>query len=400
VTEKIKKVVLAYSGGLDTSVMLHWLRERYGCEVVCYCANVGQGEELDGLEEKARATGASKLYVEDLRQEFVSDYVWAAVKANAVYEGVYLLGTSLARPVIAKRQIEIARREGADAVAHGATGKGNDQVRFELTYYALEPDIKVVAPWREWEFKGRSDLIAYAEQHRIPVTATHAKPYSTDRNLMHVSYEGGVLEDPWAEPPADIFQMTKAPEEARAEAEYVTIGFERGVPVSVNGEQLGAVALLTELNRVGGAHGVGRVDLVENRFVGMKSRGVYETPGVTILQAAHRALESITMDREVLRMRDALSLKFAESVYYGFWFAPETELMRRMIDETQRDVTGEVRLKLYRGNVIVAGRRAARSLYSERLVTFEADTVYNQRDAEGFIKLNALRLRSLAQVNK
>jgi argininosuccinate synthase len=400
VAEKIKKVVLAYSGGLDTSVMLHWLKERYGCEVVCYCADVGQGEELDGLEEKARATGASKLYVEDLRQEFVSDYVWAAVKANAVYEGVYLLGTSLARPVIAKRQIEIARREGADAVAHGATGKGNDQVRFELTYYALEPDIKVVAPWREWELKGRSDLIAYAEQHRIPVTATHAKPYSTDRNLMHVSYEGGILEDPWAEPPADIFQMTKSPEEARAEAEYVSVGFEEGVPVSVGGERLGAVALLEELNRVGGAHGIGRVDLVENRFVGMKSRGVYETPGVTILQAAHRALESITMDREVLRMRDALSLKFAESLYYGFWFAPETELMRRMIDETQKDVTGEVRLKLYRGNTIVAGRRAPRSLYNERLATFEADTVYNQRDAEGFIKLNALRLRSLAQANK
>ncbi|HLL70375.1 MAG TPA: argininosuccinate synthase [Pyrinomonadaceae bacterium] len=398
--EKIKKVVLAYSGGLDTSVMLHWLRERYGCEVVCYCADVGQGEELEGLEEKARATGASKLYVEDLRQEFVSDYVWAAVKANAVYEGVYLLGTSLARPVIAKRQIEIARREGADAVAHGATGKGNDQVRFELTYYALEPDIKVVAPWREWEFKGRSDLIAYAEQHRIPVTATHAKPYSTDRNLMHVSYEGGILEDPWAEPPPDIFQLTKSPEEARAEAEYVVIGFDAGVPVSVNGERMGAVALLEALNRVGGAHGIGRVDLVENRFVGMKSRGVYETPGVTILQAAHRALESITMDREVLRMRDALSLKFAESVYYGFWFAPETELMRRTIDETQRDVTGEVRLKLYRGNVVVAGRRAPRSLYNERLATFEADTVYNQRDAEGFIKLNALRLRSLAQANK
>jgi argininosuccinate synthase len=400
VAEKIKKVVLAYSGGLDTSVMLHWLKERYGCEVVCYCADVGQGEELDGLEEKARATGASKLYVEDLRQEFVSDYVWPAVKANAVYEGVYLLGTSLARPVIAKRQIEIARREGADAVAHGATGKGNDQVRFELTYYALEPDIKVVAPWREWEFKGRSDLIAYAEQHRIPVTATHAKPYSTDRNLMHVSYEGGILEDPWAEPPADIFQMTKAPEEALPEAEYVVVGFEHGVPVSVGGERLGAVALLEELNRVGGAHGIGRVDLVENRFVGMKSRGVYETPGVTILQAAHRALESITMDREVLRMRDALSLKFAENVYYGFWFAPETELMRRMIDETQKDVTGEVRLKLYRGNVVVAGRRAPRSLYNERLATFEADTVYNQRDAEGFIKLNALRLRSLAQINK
>ncbi|MCA1565599.1 MAG: argininosuccinate synthase [Acidobacteria bacterium] len=398
--EKIKKVVLAYSGGLDTSVMLHWLKERYGCEVVCYCADVGQGEELDGLEEKARATGASKLYVEDLRQEFVSDYVWAAVKANAVYEGVYLLGTSLARPVIAKRQIEIARREGADAVAHGATGKGNDQVRFELTYYALEPDIKVVAPWREWAFKGRSDLIAYSERHRIPVTATHAKPYSTDRNLMHVSYEGGILEDPWAEPPGDIFQMTKSPEEARAEAEYVTVGFEGGVPVSVGDERLGAVALLEELNRAGGAHGIGRVDLVENRFVGMKSRGVYETPGVTILQAAHRALESITMDREVLRMRDALSLKFAESVYYGFWFAPETELMRRTIDETQRGVTGEVRLKLYRGNVIVAGRRAPRSLYNERLATFEADTVYNQRDAEGFIKLNALRLRSLAQANK
>jgi argininosuccinate synthase len=400
VAEKIKKVVLAYSGGLDTSVMLHWLKERYGCEVVCYCADVGQGEELDGLEEKARATGASKLYVEDLRQEFVSDYVWAAVKANAVYEGVYLLGTSLARPVIAKRQIEIARREGADAVAHGATGKGNDQVRFELTYYALEPDIKVVAPWREWEFKGRSDLIAYCEQHHIPVTATHAKPYSTDRNLMHVSYEGGILEDPWAEPPADIFQLTKSPEDARAEAEYVVVGFDHGVPVSVNGERRGAVALLEELNRLGGAHGIGRVDLVENRFVGMKSRGVYETPGVTILQAAHRALESITMDREVLRLRDALSLKFAESVYYGFWFAPETELMRRTIDETQKDVTGEVRMKLYRGNATVVGRRAPRSLYNERLATFEADTIYNQRDAEGFIKLNALRLRSLAQANK
>ena len=399
-TQEIKKIVLAYSGGLDTSVMLHWLKEGYGCEVICYCADVGQGEELTGLEEKARATGASKLYVEDLRQEFVSDYVWAAVKANAVYEGIYLLGTSLARPVIAKRQIEIARREGADAVAHGATGKGNDQVRFELTYYALEPDIKVVAPWREWEFKGRSDLIAYCEQHNIPVTATHAKPYSTDRNLMHVSYEGGILEDPWAEPPADIFQMTKAPEDARAEAEYVVVGFERGVPVSVNGERRGAVALLEELNTLGGAHGIGRVDLVENRFVGMKSRGVYETPGVTILQAAHRALESITLDREVLRLRDALSLKFAESVYYGFWFAPETELMRRTIDETQKDVTGEARLKLYRGNAIVVGRRAPRSLYNERLATFEADTIYNQRDAEGFIKLNALRLRSRAQLDR
>jgi argininosuccinate synthase len=399
-TQEIKKIVLAYSGGLDTSVMLHWLRERYGCEVVCYCADVGQGEELTGLEEKAKATGASKLYVEDLRQEFVEEYVWPAVKANALYEGVYLLGTSLARPVIAKRQIEIARREGADAVAHGATGKGNDQVRFELTYYALEPEIRVVAPWREWEFKGRSDLIAYAKEHDIPVTATAEKPYSTDRNLMHVSYEGGILEDPWAEPPADIFQMTKAPEEAKAEAEYVVVGFERGVPVSVNGERLGAVELLEVLNRAGGEHGVGRVDLVENRFVGMKSRGVYETPGVTILQAAHRALESITVDREVLRLRDALSLKFAESVYYGFWFAPESELMRKTIDGTQREVTGDVRVKLYRGNVVVAGRRSPYSLYHERLATFEADTVYNQRDAEGFIKLNALRLRTRAQLGR
>jgi argininosuccinate synthase len=400
VTEKIKKIVLAYSGGLDTSVMLHWLRERYGCEVVCYCADVGQGEELTGLEEKARRTGASKLYVEDLRQEFVEEYVWPAVKANATYEGVYLLGTSLARPVIAKRQIEIARREGADAVAHGATGKGNDQVRFELTYYALEPGIKVVAPWREWEFKGRSDLIAYAKEHDIPVTATAEKPYSTDRNLMHVSYEGGILEDPWAEPPADIFQMTTAPESARAEAEYVVVGFEKGVPVSVDGERMGPVELLDRLNRQAGAHGVGRVDLVENRFVGMKSRGVYETPGVTVLQAAHRALESLTLDREVLRMRDALSLKFAESVYYGFWFAPESELMRKFIDETQANVSGEARLKLYRGNAVVVGRRSPNSLYQEKLATFEADTVYDQRDAEGFIKLNALRLRTRAQLSK
>ena len=394
---KIKKVVLAYSGGLDTSVMLHWLRERYGCEVVCYCADVGQGEELAGLEEKALKTGASKLYVEDLRQEFVEEYVWPAVKANAVYEGVYLLGTSLARPVIARRQIEIARQEGADAVAHGATGKGNDQVRFELTYYALEPGIRVVAPWREWEFKGRSDLIAYARAHDIPVTATAEKPYSTDRNLMHVSYEGGILEDPWAEPPADIFQMTAAPESAKSEAEYLTVGFERGAPVTLDGERLGAVEMLSALNRKGGEHGIGRVDLVENRFVGMKSRGVYETPGVTILQAAHRAVESLTLDREVLTMRDALSLKFAESVYYGFWFAPENELMRRLIDETQVAVNGEARLKLYRGNVTVVGRRSPDSLYQERLATFEADTVYDQRDAEGFIKLNALRLRTRAQ---
>jgi len=390
---KIRKIVLAYSGGLDTSVMLRWLKEQYGCEVVCYCADVGQGEEMDGLEAKALATGASKLYVEDLREEFVREYVWTAVKANAVYEGVYLLGTSLARPVIAKRQIEIARKEKADAVAHGATGKGNDQVRFELTYYALEPDIKVIAPWREWEFKGRSDLIAYAQEHKIPVTATHEKPYSTDRNLMHVSYEGGVLEDPWAEAPENIFQLTKSPENAKAQAEYVEISFDKGEPVAVNGQRMDPVALLETLNRVGGEHGIGRVDLVENRFVGMKSRGVYETPGVTILLAAHRALESITLDREVMHLRDSLGVKFAESVYYGFWFAPEFELLREMVDATQRKVTGDVRVKLYRGNTLTVGRRSPYSLYSEKLATFEADSVYNQRDAEGFIKLNALRLR-------
>ena len=393
----IKKIVLAYSGGLDTSVMLRWIKERYDCEVVCYCADVGQGEELEGLLEKARSTGASKLYVEDLRQEFVRDYVWMAVKANAVYEGAYLLGTALARPLIAKRQIEIAQREGADAVAHGATGKGNDQVRFELTYYALNPQIKIIAPWREWELKGRSDLIDYAERHHIPVAATRSKPYSTDRNLMHLSYEGGILEDPWTEAPADIFQLTKAPEEAKAEPEYMAIGFERGEPVEVDGARMDAVALLEHLNRVGGEHGIGRVDLVENRFVGMKSRGVYETPGVTILHAAHRALESITLDREVLRLRDSFSLRVAESIYYGFWFAPEFELLRKMIDETQRDVTGEVRLKLFRGSVTIAGRRSPRSLYDQRVATFDADDRYNQRDAEGFIKLNALRLRLRGQ---
>src|SRR5215208_7721980 len=397
--KNIRKIVLAYSGGLDTSVMLRWLKEHYQCEVVCYCADVGQGEELSGLEEKALATGAAKLYVEDLREEFVRDYVWTAVKANAIYEGIYLMGTSLARPVIAKRQIEIAQQEGADAVAHGATGKGNDQVRFELTYYALQPDIKVIAPWREWDFKGRMDLIAYAKDHKIPVTATAEKPYSTDANLMHISYEGGILEDPWAEPPESIFQLTRSPENARAEAQYIEISFVKGEPVAIDGTQLDPVTLLETLNKLGGEHGIGRVDLVENRFVGMKSRGVYETPGVTILQAAHRALESITLDREVLRMRDALSLKFAESAYYGFWFAPESELMRATIDATQERVTGEVRVKLYRGNVIVAGRRSPNSLYQEKLATFEADTVYNQRDAEGFIKLNALRLRTLAKVN-
>ena len=391
---KVNKVVLAYSGGLDTSAMLLWLKETYGCEVICYCADVGQGEELTGLEEKALATGASKLYVEDLCDEFVSDFVWTAVKANALYEGVYLLGTSLARPVIAKRQIEIARKEGADAVAHGATGKGNDQVRFELSYYALQPDIKVIAPWREWEFKGRADLIAYCERHGIPVTATTSKPYSMDRNLMHVSYEGGILEDPWAAPPEDIFLLSRSPEMAADEPLEVMLTFEKGEPVAINEERYGAVDLLSKLNHLGGEHGIGRVDLVENRFVGMKSRGVYETPGVTILQTAHRALESITMDREVMRLRDSLGTKFAESVYYGFWFAPEFEILRSMIDKTQESVSGDVRLKLYKGNVIVTGRRSPNSLYKERVVTFEDDAgAYDQHDAEGFIKLQALRLR-------
>src|SRR5438132_3360676 len=390
---KINKIVLAYSGGLDTSVMLRWLIDRYQCEVVCCCADVGQGAEMDGLEEKAKKVGASKIFIEDLREEFVRDFVFPMLRANTFYEGGYLLGTSIARPLIAKRQIEIARQEQADAVAHGATGKGNDQVRFELTYFALQPDIQIIAPWREWEFGGRTDLIAYAEAHGIPVSATIDKPYSTDRNLMHVSYEGGILEDPWAEPPENIFQMTRSPESAKAEADYIEIGFEKGEPVSIDGENLGAVELLSKLNDLGGAHGIGRVDLVENRFVGMKSRGVYETPGVTILHSAHRALESITMDREVMHLRDSLSVKFAESVYYGFWFAPEFELMRNMIDEMQQPVNGDVRLKLYRGNVIVVGRRSPNSLYDERIATFEADTVYNQRDAEGFIKLNALRLR-------
>src|SRR5215216_3572529 len=340
--EKVEKVVLAYSGGLDTSVILRWLKETYGCEVICFAADVGQAEELGGLDEKAMATGASKLYVEDLREEFVRDFVFTAIKANAVYEGVYLLGTSLARPLIAKKQIEVARKEGARAVAHGATGKGNDQVRFELTYYALEPDIRVIAPWREWEFKSRSDLIAYAEQHRIPITATKDKPYSMDRNLMHISYEGGILEDPWAEPPAEIFILTRSPEDAPDKPQYIEIEFDSGIPVAVDGEHLSPADLLERLNKIGGGHGVGRIDLVENRFVGMKSRGVYETPGMTILQAAHRAVESLALDREVMHLKDSLGVRVAEMIYYGFWYSPEFEAVRALIDETQKRVTGTV----------------------------------------------------------
>jgi argininosuccinate synthase len=399
-TNNIDKVVLAYSGGLDTSVILRWLKETYNCEVICFAADVGQAEELGGLEEKAFDTGASKLFIEDLREEFVRDFVFTALKANAVYEGVYLMGTSLARPLIAKKQIEIAHKEGARAVSHGATGKGNDQVRFELTYYALDPNIRVIAPWREWPFKSRSDLIAYAQQHKIPITATKEKPYSMDRNLMHISYEGGILEDPWAEPPPEIFILTCSPEAAPNKPAYVEIDFKAGVPISVDGEPLSPASLLDRLNLLGGEHGVGRVDLVENRFVGMKSRGVYETPGVTILHAAHRAVESLTLDREVAHLKDSLNSRVAEMIYYGFWYTPEFEAVRALLDETQKNVEGTARLKLYKGNCTVVGRRSPCSLYSEAFATFERDTVYDQRDAEGFIKLNALRLRMRKMTEK
>jgi argininosuccinate synthase len=396
--QDIKKIVLAYSGGLDTSVMAKWIKETYKCEIVAFTADIGQGAELSGLEEKALSTGCSSIFVEDLRDEFVRDYVFYAVKAKAVYEGCYLLGTSVARPVIAKRQIEIAQKVGADAVAHGATGKGNDQVRFELTYYSLKPDIKVIAPWRNWPFKSRTDCINYAKEHNIPVTATAAKPYSMDANLMHISYEGGMLEDPWAPAPEDIFLLTKSVEKAPNVATELTISFERGVPVAINGEAMAPVALLTRLNEVAGENGIGRVDIVENRFVGMKSRGVYETPGVTVLHQAHRALESITLDREVMRLRDGLSIKVAELIYNGFWFAPEFQHIKGMIEGMMQPVTGDVKLRLYKGNVTTLGRRSPNSLYSEQLATFEADQVYNQADAEGFIKLNALRLRRQAQL--
>jgi argininosuccinate synthase len=397
---RLDKIVLAYSGGLDTSVILRWLIERYGCEVVAFCADLGQGEELATVRERATATGASTVVVDDLREEFVRDFVFPMLRANAVYEAGYLLGTSIARPLIAKRQIEIARATGAPAVAHGATGKGNDQVRFELTYYALEPGIVVVAPWRTWAFGGRSDLIAYAEQHRIPVPVTREKPYSTDRNLFHVSYEGGVLEDPWQEPYRDMFVLTVAPEEAPDQPEYVEIDYEAGDPVAVNGDRLTPAALLARLNALAGRHGVGRLDLVENRYVGMKSRGVYETPGGTVLQAAHRAVESLTLDREVAHLRDTLVAHYAEMVYYGYWFAPERRMLQATMDEAQRTVSGTARLKLYKGGVTVAGRRAARSLYDPSIATFEAGGIYDQGDAEGFIRLNALRLRIQALVAK
>ncbi len=392
-SQNVQKVVLAYSGGLDTSVILKWLLNEYGCEVVAFTADIGQGEEVEGLHEKAVATGANKAYIEDLREEFVRDYVFFAIKANAIYEGAYLLGTSIARPLIAKRQIEIARQEGADAVSHGATGKGNDQVRFEITYLSLEPNIKIIAPWREWDLRSRDALIDYAKENGIPVAATKEKPYSIDRNLLHMSFEGGILEDPWFEPQEDMFVLSVSPERAPDRPTYLEIDFEQGVPVRLDGKAFSAAQLLDRLNQVGGENAIGRVDMVENRYVGMKSRGVYETPGGTILHIAHRALESITLDREVMHLKDSLVTKISELVYYGYWFSPEMEVLRKTIEETQVGVTGTVRLKLYKGNCTVVGRKSEKSLYSGDFATFGEDAVYNQRDAEGFIRLNALRLR-------
>ena len=396
------RIVLAYSGGLDTSVILKWLASEYDSEIVAYVADVGQEEDLEEVERKAWDTGASAVFIEDLREEFARDYVFPAVSAGAVYEGSYLLGTSIARPLIAKRQIEIAEREGAFAVSHGATGKGNDQVRFELTFHALNPGIKIIAPWREWNFKSRTDLVNYARENGIDVSVTAEKPYSCDRNLLHTSYEGGILEDPWAEPPEDMFEMTVSPEAAPDEPVYVEIRFEKGMPVAVDGKEFSPASLLAGLNDLAGRNGVGRVDMVENRFVGMKSRGVYETPGGTVLHAAHRALESITMDREVMRLRDSLAAKISELIYYGFWFSPEMDMLRAAVGESQKDVSGTVKLKLYKGGVAVCGRKSPNSLYSESLATFEEDSVYDQSDATGFIKLNSLRLsvRRLLEKNE
>ncbi len=389
----VKKIVLAYSGGLDTSVILRWLIETYQCEVIAFVADIGQGEEVGPVREKALRTGASQCYVEDLKDEFVRDFVFPCLKANALYEGRYLLGTSMARPLIAKGQMAVVKKEGADAVSHGATGKGNDQVRFELTYYTFDPNIRIIAPWREWKFHSRTDLVEYAKQHEIPTPVTAERPYSSDRNLFHLSFEGGILEDPWAEPPEKMYVLTVSPEVAPNRPTYVHVDFEQGVPVAVDGVRMGPAALLAQINRLGGENGIGRVDMVENRYVGMKSRGVYETPGGTILHAAHRAVESITMDREVMHLRDSLIPRFAELVYYGYWYSPEMEVLRATIDESQKNVTGTARLKLYKGNCDVVGRKSPESLYDSDFATFEAEQVYQQADATGFIRLNALRLR-------
>ncbi|MCP9440553.1 MAG: argininosuccinate synthase [Nitrospira sp.] len=396
----IRKIVLAYSGGLDTSVILKWLMETYHAEVIAFCADLGQGEDLRSIAAKARKLGVKKVYVEDLRETFVKDYVFPMLRGNALYEGCYLLGTSIARPLIARRQVEIALKERADAVAHGATGKGNDQVRFELTYTALAPDLKIIAPWREWTMRSRRELIEYAEQRGIPVTATKAKPYSMDMNLFHVSYEGGILEDPWQPPPPDIFQMTVSPEDAPDKPLEIEIDYAAGNPVAVDGKKMSPARLLAHLNKLGGAHGIGRVDLVENRYVGMKSRGVYETPGGTILHVAHRGLESLTMDREVLHFRDSLIPRYAALIYNGYWFSPERELLQSAIDHAQQDVSGTARVKLYKGSCTLVGRKSKQSLYRLDIATFEEDDVYNQKDAEGFIRLNGLRLKIRAQRRK
>jgi argininosuccinate synthase len=392
-SQKIKKIVLAYSGGLDTSVIPCWLKENYHCPVIAFAADLGQEEDIDGLKQRALEAGADEVIVEDLREEFVREFVWPALRANAIYENNYLLGTSLARPLIAKHQVAGARDKGADAVSHGATGKGNDQVRFELAYMALDPALKIIAPWKIWDFRGREDLIRYARKKAIPIPVTKERPYSSDRNLLHVSFEGGVLEDPWQEPPEDMFVLSVSPQNAPDKVTYVEIDFENGNPVAIDGKRFSPANLLEKLNELGGMNGIGRVDMVENRYVGMKSRGVYETPGGTILRIAHIAMESITMDREVMHIRDGLTPKYSEMIYYGYWFTPERRMLQCLVDETQRNVTGRIRLKLYKGNCTVVGRKSDFSLYSEQFGTFEEDTVYNQKDAEGFIRLNGLRLK-------
>ena len=396
----VNKVVLAYSGGLDTSVILKWLEEEYDCEVVTFTADLGQGEELEPARAKAEAMGVKEIYIDDLREEFVSDFVFPMFRANAIYEGEYLLGTSIARPLISKRLIEIARETGADAISHGATGKGNDQVRFELGAYALEPEIKVIAPWREWDLGGRETLLAYAEERNIPIEQTRGtkSPFSMDANLLHISYEGGPLEDPAQEPPSEMWRWSTSPELAPADGQYIELGYENGDPVSLDGKRLTPAQMLTELNRLGGMHGIGRLDLVENRYVGMKSRGCYETPGGTIMLKGHRAMESITLDREAAHFKDELMPRYAKLIYNGFWFSPERDMMQAAIDESQKRVNGTVTLKLYKGNVMVAGRSSDDTLFDYKTVTFEDDGgTYDQKDAAGFIKLNALRLRNLAR---
>jgi argininosuccinate synthase len=389
----VNKIVLAYSGGLDTSVILKWLQENYQCPVVAFAADLGQAEDWNAVREKGMATGAEKVVIADLKETFVKDFIFPAFRANAIYEGSYLLGTSLARPLIAREQVRLAEAENADAVSHGATGKGNDQVRFELTYIALNPHLKIIAPWREWDLNSRTRLLSYAEEHNIPVPVTKEKPYSSDDNLLHISFEGGILEDPWNEPDPAMFKMTKSPEDAPDSPSYVELDFVQGNPVAINGQALSPADLFAELNRLGGENGIGRLDMVENRFVGMKSRGVYETPGGTVLRAAHRDLETITMDREVMRIRDSLVGRYSELIYNGFWFSPEMQLLQKTMDDTQATVSGTARLKLYKGNCMPVGRKSDQSLYQESFATFEEDEVYNQADAEGFIKLNALRLK-------